>query len=172
MRQRVLAAAVVIAVAVMGAGTANAGKVEIKGGHICCTPCVKAITGVLKQVAGVTDAAAVKNGSITFTATDDKTATAAIIALADAGFIGVATNDGKEFKVDLPTPKGGDKLDAVTVTGTHICCPNCQSALQSLFPDDKMEFLDDKTVKINGDNLDKAAVLEVLRKAGFNGKIK
>jgi copper chaperone CopZ len=169
MRQRVLAAAVVIAVVVMG--TAHAGKVEIKGGHICCPPCVNTITGVLKKVDGVTDPEAVKNGSITFTTKDDKTTTAAIIALADAGFIGVATDDGKEFKVDLPTPKGGDKLDSVTVTGTHICCPNCQAALKALFPDDKMEFLDKKTLKLNGDNLDKAAVLEVLRKAGFNGKI-
>jgi copper chaperone CopZ len=169
MRQRVLAVA--IAVAVLGAGTANAGKVEIKGGHICCPPCVNAIVGVLKKVDGVTDPAAVKNGAITFTSNNDKTTAAAIIALADAGFIGVATDDGKDVKVDLPTPKGGDKLDSITVTGTHICCPNCQSALQALFPDDKMEFLDKKTLKINGDNLDKAAVLEVLRKAGFNGKI-
>src|SRR5450755_1209099 len=124
MSQRVLTAAVVIAVAVMGAGTANAGKVEIKGAHVCCPNCVNAITGVLKKVDGVSDAAAEKKGAITFTTKDDKTTTTALTALSDAGFLGAATDDGKEVKIDLAAVKGGDKLESVTVTNTHICCDN------------------------------------------------
>ena len=162
MHKRFLAAAAVIAVAVFGAGTANAGKVEIKGAHICCGNCVNAITGLLKKVDGVADGAAEKKGSITFTTKDDKTTTAAL---------GAATDDGKEVKIDLVSPKAGDKVDTVTVTNTHVCCDNCKTALKALFPDDKLEFPDKKTVKINGKDLDKAAVLDALRKAGWNGKI-
>lgn len=173
MRQWVLAATALAAVAVWGAGTAQAGKVEIKGAHVCCGNCVKAITGILTKVDGVSDAAADKsNGSITFTTKDDKATTAAIGALLDGGFIGADTDDGKEVKPDLPSPKAGDKAEAVTVTHTHVCCGMCQKAIKGTLPADaKAEFPDKMTVKITGKDLDKAAILESLRKAGFNGTI-
>jgi hypothetical protein len=172
MRSRVLATAALIACVAWGAGTAHAGKVEIKGAHVCCPVCVKTITGVLGKVDGVSDAAATKGGSITFTTRDDKTTTAALTALFNAGFLGAATDDGKEVKIDLPAPKKGETVDSVTVTGIHLCCPNCQAACVNLFPDDKVEFPDKGTFQITGKGLDKWAVLDVLRKAGFNGTVK
>ncbi len=168
MRQWVLATAALVAAVAWGAGTAQAGKVEVKGAHVCCPKCVKAITGVLSKVDGVSDAAAVKGGSITFTTKDAKTTSAALTALADAGFTGEATDDGKDAKVDLPTATG--KADSVSVT-THICCGKCQAAIKALFPDDKVSF-DGDTATISGKDVDKAAALEALRKAGFNGTIK
>jgi copper chaperone CopZ len=168
MRQWVLAAAAVTAAAAWGAGTAQAGKVEIKGAHVCCGKCVAAIKGVLKKVDGVSDADAQKAGDITFTTKDDKTTTAALSALADAGFTGAATDDGKEVKIDLPTASG--KADQVSVT-THICCPACKAAITKAFPDDKVSF-EGNTATISGKDVDKAAVLDTLRKAGFNGTIK
>jgi hypothetical protein len=171
MRSCVLAAALVACVA-WGSGTAQAGKVEIKGAHVCCPVCAKTITGVLSKVDGVSDAAAAKGGSITFTTRDDKTTAAALTALANAGFLGAAADDGKEVKIDLPTPKKGETVDSVTVTGVHLCCPNCQATCGNLFPDDKVEFLDKNTLQVNGKGLDKWAVLEELRKAGFNGTVK
>ena len=169
MRQWVLATAALIAAVAWGAGTAQAGKVEIKGAHICCPKCVAAIGGVLKKVDGVSDAACAKGASITFTTKDDKTTAAAIAALADAGFTGAATDDGKDVASTLPAATTG-KADDVAVT-THICCPNCQAAIKKLFPDDKIAF-DGNTATISGKDLDKAAVLDTLRKAGFNGTIK
>jgi len=172
MRQRVLSAAVVAAVAVWGAGTAQAGKVEITGAHICCPKCVAAITDILKNVDGVSHAAAKPKGVISFTTTDDKATTAAVTALLDGGFIGAATDDGKEVKPELTSPKAGDKADSVTVTNTHVCCPRCQAAIKGTLPADaKAEFPDKTTVKITGKDLDKAEILESLRKAGFNGKV-
>ena len=173
MRQRVLSAAVVAAVAVWGVGTVRASNVEIKGAHICCANCVEAITDILQKVDGVGDAAADKSkGVITFTTKDDKTTTTAITALLDGGFIGAASDDGKEIKPELATPKAGDKADAVTVTNTHVCCPKCQAAIKGTLPADaKAAFPDKTTVKITGKDLDKAEILESLRKAGFNGKI-
>jgi copper chaperone CopZ len=172
MRSWVLATAALVACVAWGSGAAYAGKVEIKGAHVCCPACVKAITGALAKVEGVSNADAVKSGSITFTTKDDKTTAAALTALANVGFVGVAADDGKEVKIDLPTPKKGETVDSVTVTNTHLCCPNCCAAVTDLFPDDKVEFPDDKTVLIKGKDLDKWAVLDVLRKAGFNGKVK
>jgi hypothetical protein len=174
MRSWVLGTAAVIAVVAWGSGTAYAGKVEIKGAHICCGMCQGAIGKTLKGVDGVSDASCMKGGSITFTTKDDKTTQAAIAALADAGFTGAATDDGKEVKTDLPSPKAGEKADSVTVTGTHVCCGMCKGAIKKLFPDAKsVDFGDDKTsVTISGKDLEKAAVLKTMRDAGFNGTIK
>jgi hypothetical protein len=172
MRSWVLAAAALVACVAWGAGTAYAGKVEIKGAHVCCPVCVKAITSVLNKVDGVSDAAAAKGGSITFTTGDDKTTTAALTALANAGFLGAATADGKEVTIDLPTPKKGKTVDSVTVTGVHLCCPNCRASCANLFLDDKVEFPDKATLQVDGKGLDKWAVLDLLRKAGFNGTVK
>jgi copper chaperone CopZ len=172
MRQSVLAAAALVAVAAWGGGTARAGKVEYKGAHMCCGNCEKIVTGILAKVDGVSDAAADKDKKIvTFTTKDDKTTTAAINALLDGGFLGTATDDGKEVKTDLPSPKKGDKADEVTVTSTNVCCGNCQAAWTKLFPDAKLTFPDKNTVKLSGKDLDKAGVMEALRKGGFNGKI-
>ena len=111
-------------------------------------------------------------GDISFTTTDDKTTTTAVTALLDGGFIGAASDDGKEIKPVLTTPKAGDKADSVTVTDTHVCCPKCQAAIKGTLPADaKAEFPDKTTVKITGKDLDKAEILESLRKAGFNGKV-
>ena len=173
MNRRVLSAAVVAAVAVWGAGTVRAGSVEIKGAHVCCPKCVAAITDILQKVDGVSDPAADKStGVITFTTKNDKTTTTAITALLDGGFIGAASDDGKAVKPELTSPKAGDKADAVTVANTHVCCPKCQAAIKGTLPADaKAEFPDKTTVKITGKDLDKAEILESLRKAGFNGKV-
>jgi copper chaperone CopZ len=172
MRRSVLTAAALAVAVVWGAGTAHAGKVEIKGTHICCGMCEKAITGVLSKVDGVSDAAADKGkGTVTFTTKDDKTTAAAISALNDAGFTGTAADDGKEVKTDLPSPKKGEKADEITVSSTHVCCMQCKKAITALFPDATVDFPDKGTVKISGKGLDKAATLESLRKAGFNGKL-
>lgn len=171
MRRLVLTAAALAAAAAWGAGTAHAGKVEVKDAHVCCGNCAKAITGTLAKVDGVSDAAAAKGGPVTFTTKDDKTTAAALKALADAGFAGTATDDGKEIKFDFSSASG--KADEVTVTKTHICCPKCKAALTGLFPDDKVSFASDNTtLTISGKDVDKADVLEKLHKAGFNGTVK
>jgi copper chaperone CopZ len=173
MRSWVLATAALIACVAWGSGTAYAGKVQIKGAHICCPACVTAVTGALGKVDGVSDVATNNDKkTISFTTKDDKTTTAALTALYTAGFIGAATDDGKEVKIDPPSPKKGETVDSVTVSNTHVCCPNCQASLTGLFPDDKVEFPDKGTVKVTGKDLDKWAVLDVLRKAGFNGTVK
>jgi copper chaperone CopZ len=170
---------VVVGLAVAGlcAGPALAGKVEVKGSHVCCMQCVNQVKAVLGKVDGVSDAAAAKGQPITFTAKDEKATAAGVKALMDAGFAGTATDDGKEVKVELTSPKAGEKADEVSVKSVHICCMQCKNTVTKLFKDATVTFADEDkttktaTIKVAGKDLEKAKVLEELRKAGYNGSI-
>jgi hypothetical protein len=161
-------------VAVAGLSTsAQAGKVEIKGTHLCCKMCITIANGTLGKVAGVADFKAEKGGAMTFTTKDAKSTEAALKALADAGYYGTATDDGKAVEWTVATPKA-EKADEVTVKSVHVCCGMCRTAINGLFKDAKVTYEGKGSVldvKIAGKGLDKAEVLKVFRKAGFNGKI-
>lgn len=151
------------------------GKVEVKGPHICCGQCVKIATKILAKVEGVTEASAdIKGRSVTFTAKDGKAAKAGFKALVDGGFFGAASVDGKEIKLDLPAPKKGDKADVVSVKDVHVCCGQCQTAVNKLFTSSKVSYEGkgpQKTVRIEGTGLDPADVIDALKKAGFYGTV-
>jgi copper chaperone CopZ len=164
-----------VAAAGLAVGSAHAGKVEVKGVHLCCPQCIKGVAGILKGVDGVADAKCdQKSKTVSFTTKDEKVTAAAVKALFDGGYFGAPTDDGKAVKVDVPSPKAGEKADDVTVKGVHVCCPQCQKAITALFKDSKVSYSGDgaqKEVKVSGKGLEKAAVLETLRKAGFTGKV-
>src|SRR5262249_17352244 len=84
---------------------------------------------------------------------------------------GAATDDGKEAKIELASPKKGDKADEITVKDIHLCCPQCKNAVKALFKDATVEFPEKNQAKITAKGLDKSEVMDTLRKAGFNGKI-
>lgn len=173
MRQLLIPAVAAIAVAGLWIGQAHAGNVEVKDVHMCCNQCVKIINGLLDKVDGVSGAKPDRETrTVSFTAKDNKAASAGVKALLDAGFFGTATEDGKALKVDVATPKKGDKANEVTVKAVHVCCKICQKEITGLFKDNKVEFAGTaplREVKISGKDLEKSAVMETLRKAGFNG---
>jgi copper chaperone CopZ len=175
MRSWFVALAGVITAAGLSADFAQAGKVEVKGVHLCCGMCVKGVAGALKGVDGVADAKCDQKGkTVTFTTKDDKTTTAALKALTDAGYFGEATDDGKAVKLDVVSPKPGEKANDVTVKGVHVCCKQCQDALNGIFKDSKVSYSGtgaQKEIKVSGKDLEKAKVLEALHKAGFTGKV-
>jgi copper chaperone CopZ len=174
MRQFVIAAVAAVALAGLSLGQASAAKVEFKGTHLCCPKCVSTVKEVLAKVDGVSEVAGdQKSGTVTFTAKDEKVATAGIKALVDAGFFGTATTDGKETKIETPEVKKGTKADSVEVKDVHVCCGRCKMGVSKALPDLKISYDGDGvmlTVKVEGKDLDKAVILEALRKAGFNGK--
>jgi copper chaperone CopZ len=156
------------------ASDAAAGKVEVKGPHICCKQCVKIVGGILSKVEGVSDAAcSIQDKTVTFSAKDAAAAKAGVKALLDGGFFGTATEDGKELKVDAGSAAKG-KADVVVVKAVHVCCGQCKTAVNKVFKDAKVSYegtgkqLD---VRIEGSGLDREQVLDALRKAGFNGKV-
>jgi copper chaperone CopZ len=175
MRQLICAVVATIVIAGLWAGRADAGKVEVKGVHVCCGQCATAIKTTLGKVDGLSDVAAAKGKPVTFTTKDDKATTAGMKALLDAGFFGTATDDGKDVKVETDGPKKGDKADEVTITGVHICCPACAGAVKTILGKvDGVSAVDaakGKPVTVKGKDVDKAAVLEALNKGGFNGKV-
>jgi copper chaperone CopZ len=156
-----------------GAAQAFADSVEVKGPHICCGQCVKVAVGLLKDIDGVSEAKAdAKSKTVTFTAKDEKAAKAGVQALVDGGFFGKATCEGKDMKITAPAGEG--KADEVAVTKVHVCCGQCQTAIKGLFKDAKISFEEkgpQRTVRIQGTDLDRDVVLQTLRKAGFNGTL-
>jgi copper chaperone CopZ len=168
----VLLSAVVMAVG-LSSGSLQAGKVEVKGVHLCCKQCVDGVAGALKGLDGVADAKCDQKGkTVTFTTKDDKTTTAALKALVDAGYFGDATDDGKAVKLDGGTAVG--KGNDVTIKGVHVCCKQCQNAIAAILKDGKVSYTGSgaqKEVKVSGKDLDKAKILEALHKGGFTGKV-
>jgi hypothetical protein len=115
-----------------------------------------------------------KTKTVKFTPKDDKAAPEVITAQVDGGFFGKATEGGKELKIDAPTPKKGDKANVVTVKDVHVCCGACTNAINGIFKDAKVTYEGkgpQKTVRIEGNDLDRAEVLETLRNKGFNGSV-
>jgi copper chaperone CopZ len=161
--------------AILSAGQVGSNAIEVKGPHICCGQCVKVVNNILKKVDGVSDIKAdIQTKVVTFTAKDDKAARAGFMALVDGGFFGGATEGGKEIKLEMDVVKKGNKADVVTVKGVHVCCGACQKAINSIFKDSKVSFEGpgpQRTVRIEGKDLDRAEVLETLHKTGFNGTV-
>jgi copper chaperone CopZ len=153
-------------------------NVEVKGPHICCKQCVSIVAKILGKVDGVSEIKSdIVTKTITFTAKDDTAANAGVKALITGGFSGSATAGSKELKVDLPEAKKGEKVSKVSVKDVHVCCGQCQTAINKVFKamDAKVSFEGQgpqKTVIVEKpDSLEASAVLETLRKAGFNGTI-
>jgi periplasmic mercuric ion binding protein len=171
-RQLFLATVAAVAMAGFSANTVQAGKVELKDVHLCCQRCVNDAKAVLGKVDGVTDVNCDRmTKTIAFATKDAATSTAALKALCDAGFYGAASEDGKAVKLDVATPKAGEKADEVSIKNVHLCCPACKAAVSKALTDMKVEFSGKSDVKVTGKDIDKSKLLETLHKAGFNGKI-
>jgi copper chaperone CopZ len=157
------------------AAQGQGGKVEVKGPHICCKTCINVVGKILGKVDGVSEVVAdSKTKTVTFTAKDTSAAKAGFKALIDGGFFGSATLEGKELKSGVAAAKKGEKADVVTVKDVHVCCGQCQKAINKIFPDAKVTYDGtgpQKSVRIAGSSLEPGAVLEALRNAGFNGSV-
>ncbi len=164
-----------VAVVALSAGQALASEVVVKGPHICCGQCVKVVGKILEKVDGVSEVKAdTKTKMVTFTAKDAGAAKAGVKALFDGGFYGKATEDGKELKVGAGGVKKGDQVKSVTVKNVHACCGLCHKEIKGLFADSTVTFEGtgpQRTVVIEGGSLEASAVLQALRKAGFNGMV-
>ena len=84
---RIIRSTIVLSVGLLLAAVVQARaetKIELKGVHLCCPACVKAAATILKGVEGAQGKCDIKTKTITITASDDKTAQAALDALAAA----------------------------------------------------------------------------------------
>jgi copper chaperone CopZ len=148
-------------------------KVELKGVHLCCGNCVKAVGAVLKD-AGVKGACDQKAKTVTITAADAKTAQTAVDALAAAGFHGKSSDKEVAMKDDSSAAAG--KVKILSVTGVHNCCQQCCKAIKETVKN--VEGVKSDTAKPKSDSFevsgdfDAAALVKALNAAGFHVKVK
>jgi len=147
-------------------------KVELKGVHLCCGACVKAVGTILKD-AGAKGMCDQKAGTVTITADDDKTAQKALDALAAGGFYGDTGSKYLVVKATSDVPKG--KVKTISLT-THNCCPMCCKAIKETVK--KVDGVKGDTAKpkvdtfdVTGD-FDAGELVKALNAAGFAVKVK
>src|SRR4051794_14067563 len=92
-------------------------KVELKGTHLCCPQCVRAVGDIVKKVDGASAACDQKAGTVAITAKDKETAQKVLDALAAGGFHGTTDNKDFAIKDDSGATKG--KVKSVTLVGVH-----------------------------------------------------
>ncbi len=166
------------ALVLLSAGAASAGSVEIKDVHLCCPSCVR---GVDKALTGVSGVSAVKCDraakTVTFTAADDKAAQAGIDALAQGGFHGAATIDGKDAKFPASGAKEDAKADSIAVSNVHLCCGACvkaaEAAVKAVAGVSGVKCdRDASSVTVTGSDVSVAAVVKALNDEGFHATIR
>lgn len=165
-------ASIVALLALVGAARAET-KVELKGVHLCCPACVKAVGGILKG-AGVKGACDQKGRTVTIIAADAASAQKAVDALLAGGFHGSTASKDVTIKDDSGATAG--KVKALTVTGAHNCCGACCKAIKATVAKVAGVKADTATPKattfeVSGD-FDAAALVKALNEAGFHVKVK
>jgi copper chaperone CopZ len=171
MRQLFAVAVMILTVTVARAETPGGKEAVVKGPHICCGNCEKAVAAILAKVDGISDAKCSKDDkTVTFTAKDVTTATKAWDALYAGGFAGTLKFGDETYT----KPSGADKIkvNEVTFDKVHACCGMCVTALKALFPDAKVTVVGkgaQRAVTVTGKDLSPAAVLQALNGMGFNG---
>lgn len=105
-------------------------SVQLSSVHLCCDSCVK---GVDKAVAPVTGVGAVSDKdaeTVTIKAPDVATAQKAVDALVAAGYFGVSDNPA--VKVSAVTGASDAKVQSLDVSGVHLCCKKCVTAVNEV----------------------------------------
>lgn len=165
-------------VAALGFSTvALAGKVEVKGVHLCCGNCVTGVSKALEGVEGVSGVMSDRESkTVTFTAADDKAAQAGIDALAAAGFHGAATHGDKELEFPASGAKEDAKASEINIAHVHLCCAACVKAVDEVVK--KVDGVSDvacdrekSSVKVTGSNISVEAVVKALNDAGFHASV-
>jgi periplasmic mercuric ion binding protein len=149
-------------------------KVELKGVHLCCPACTKAVGDILKTVDGVQGKCDKDAGTISITAPDDQTAQKALDALSAGGFHG--DTDSATLKVKDDSGVKAGKVKTLTLTGVHNCCGACCKAIKAAVK--KVDGVTGDTAKpkvntfeVTGD-FDAAEVVKALNAAGYHVKVK
>jgi copper chaperone CopZ len=156
------------------AGSARADTtVELKGVHLCCPACIKAVGDILKGVDGVKGKCDKDKKTVTITAPDDKAAQKALDALAAGGFHGDTGKKDLAIKDDSGVTKG--KVKSLTVSSIHNCCGQCNKAIQDTLK--SVTGVTGNTAKakatsftVTGD-FEAAELVKALNAAGYHVKV-
>ena len=146
-------------------------KVELKGVHICCPQCEKAIGKTLTE-AGVTGTCSKETKTVSITAPDAAAAQKALDALAAVGLHGDTGSKDLAMKDDSGAKEG--KVASLKITAIHNCCGACCKAIKEIVK--KVDGVTEEDAKkgegsftVKG-NFDAAALVKALNAAGFHCK--
>ncbi len=169
------AACCVAVLALAGAARAETEvKVELKGTHLCCPGCVKAVGDILGKIDGVKGKCDRDADTVTITAKDADAAKKALQALADGGFHGDTGNKDLAIKDDSGVKKG--KVEKLTLTGVHNCCGSCNKGIKDAIK--KVDGVKADTAKAKSTtfevtgNFDAEELVKALNAAGYHVKVK
>jgi copper chaperone CopZ len=170
--QRVVGTSLGLVLALTGAARAET-RVELKGVHLCCPACIRAVAETLKKVEGVKGVCDQKARTITLAARDEEAARKAVDALAAAGFHGETDNKDLAIKDDSGVAKG--KVKGLTLSGVHNCCGACCRAIKETVK--KVDGVTGDTARprmarfeVTGD-FDAEELVKALNAAGFHVKV-
>lgn len=164
-----IAMALALAVATRAADV----TVKISDVHICCKGCVKGAEAAVSKVDGAKPEVSEDDETVTITAPDTATAQKAVDSLVDAGYFGTTTDSS--IKISADTGAKGTKVQKMTVTGLHLCCGKCVSAVHKTVMavpgvTGETAAKNAKSFDVTGDFNDKD-VMDALQKAGLTGKV-
>ena len=147
--------------------------VKLTDVHICCGSCVTGAQKIIGSVSGAKGEVDKDSKSITITTADKATAQKTVDALVAAGFFGKSSD--ASIKVTSDTGAKGEKVKTLTVSGVHLCCNSCVTAVDKTVKsvagvESQNATKNAKTFEIKGDFNDKE-IFDALQKAGLTGKV-
>ena len=145
---------------------------KLSGVHLCCQSCVKGVAASAGKVAGAKVACDKDAGTVAITADDKATVQKAVDALVTAGYFGTSSNPDVKVATSHSAPAG--KVSTLKVTGVHLCCGKCVTAVSNALKSVKGVTGNNaekgsETFTVSGD-FNAAEVFTALEKAGLTGQ--
>ena len=145
---------------------------KISGVHLCCKSCVTGVEKAVGEVQGATATVDKEAGTVELSGPDTATVQKAADALVAAGYFGKSSDP--KIKVSDKTGAKGKQVESLEVSGVHLCCGKCVTALDEALktvPGVKSNTAvkGAKSFEVTGDFNDKE-LFAALQKAGLTGK--
>ena len=145
---------------------------KISGVHLCCKSCITGVEKAVEEVPGAKVSVDKDARTVELTGPDNATVQKAADALVTAGYFGKSSNSA--IKMNHKTGATGKKVESLEVTGVHLCCGKCVTAVDEAIkavPGVKAHTAvkGAKTFEVTGDFNDNA-VFYALQKNGLTGK--
>ncbi len=141
--------------------------------HLCCNNCVTGANKAVEKVEGAKLTIDKDAGTIVITAADKATVQKAADALVAGGYFGKSSD--ASIKMNADTGAKGAKVQSLDISGLHLCCAKCVTAVDGVVksvPGTKSQDATKgaKTFTVVGDFNDKD-LMTALQNAGLTGKI-
>ena len=170
--KRLLAFASILITAAWSTHAADT-SVKLSNVHLCCGGCTKGVEKAVSGVSGATVQCDKDAGTVAITAPDQATAQKAVDALIADGYFGTSSNPAITVAHKTGAEKG--KIKSLKISGVHLCCGKCVSAVNDAVT--KVKGVKGTTAakgaesfEVTGDFKAKP-VFAALNKAGFSGKV-